>query len=439
MLEQGKISCDEAVKLLEALDNTPENNKKKEDNDTIISKALESTLKDLNSKISSISKSLSDKFESFGKEINGKDVMNTDNISKNLKILEAEYMDKLENIITSISKDKEGISSILFNKKSRVKKKKASDKFNISVNTLETCFKDMPLNISEYLPGIKDIINNLDIKNESANNLRSSYKRSLSRDTVINLTFENINGNISIENYDEEDIKINVSTRSSHKNIREIITLINEKNNYGIKASSIPGIYLHVEASIPSKKISNINISSSNGRINISDVRCSSICLTSYANRIYLSGIYCKSFQAAMEKSKIEFSDITLDKIVVKSIDTPLLIYNSNCLNYSINTTNSRVLIELSEDCRGCGLMDISNRNGRIDIDLTQCMEMGASIEAINNEGSIDIMVPGIIYCYNENLEQGGNQIICQTKEYEHSKNKIMIKAVTSKEAISIK
>lgn len=440
MLEQGKITCEEAEKLLKAIGHTSENNKNNLESETTVSETIERTLNGLNAKIESISKNLSQKFDTTANNLKGKEDINTGSISEKLKIIEDEYKEKLEAVLLNISKNKDGISSMLSDKTRVLQDSKGSDKFNNSIDNLEAYFKNFKVNIPELGTRMTDILSGINIKRDStANTFCNVYKRRLTKNENVNLVFENMNGSITIDGKDDDNIEIKVYTRSSHKNLREIFTLINEKDTYGIKGADYLNAHVSVEANVPAKKISYLRLSSSSGKISISDIDCNGISIASNDSRIYLSGVCSKLFQVGTENSKIEVSDGAFGKIAVNSFNTQILMYNLNCNDLAVNTSNSRIFIELSEDYKGIGAMDVCNKNARIDIDLTLCIDMGVGIEAVNIDGSMDIGVPGIIYSGSENFKAGESTILCETPDYSTSDNRIKIKAVTSGELISIK
>lgn len=400
MLEEGKITSEEAIKLLEALeenenfidyeeptDNMPNTDKTRkklleiEKNIKEQGKRVESISTDLGNKITNLVNSIIDKSSSF-------------NLGASYEILNT----KLEEDLTDIENPIIELESINGNIDVR---KWNKDKLSLDI-TVKFRNKDYDKddefynfyeegNVFRFVPINKDnIMISLDV------NLPDKYYEKINLKTT--------NGRIQIINFELDSISCNTSNGS-------ISTM-----------------------DITSK---NMDLCTSNGKINLSNITSPIINASSTNSRITLKDIQSKNIVVSTFNGRITFQNISSNNISGTTSNSSIELYSANSNKINLNTSNGRIICRdiYSENINE---IDLSTSNSSIDIELKDLNKPGY-FDLETSIGGISLEIPDLIYNVNRQVKLGTRKIIAHSVQFSEEKEHFKLKASTSNGSINIR
>jgi DUF4097 and DUF4098 domain-containing protein YvlB len=413
MLEEGKITSEEAVKLMEALeetdtfsDDTPIEEKK----DKLIN--MDKTMEKVK-EMEKVIKDQSKKVEAFGSDIGSK----VENISSDIGNKISNMLDSLKDIGSSSS-------------------------FTSNYETINTTLE-------------KDISH---IENP-----------------IIN--FKGINGSIIVNSWDQENLLIKVTCQYKYGNLREDDTFYNfyeEGNKIVFNPNFSSNISIRLEAYLPEKKYEEISLATSNGRIDIDDFSLNTLKCNTSNSSIGISDIYANDISLTTKNGKINIKDVSSPNIKANSTNSTINLKDVNSKFLEASTLNGRIIMKdvVSSSIIGstsnssidvndisCEILNLTTSNGKItcdDIDEEKIKEVKliTSNSSINSNigeieknsyfdletslGSINLEVPNLVYKVNKQARLGLRKVIAHSIDYKEEENHLMFIASTSNGSIKI-
>lgn len=407
MLEEGKITSQEAIKLLEALDETDAFSETKEDtasNKPFIDidktkeifsdieknikqqgKKVESLSTDLGGKITGLVNNIIDNINDKGSSINfnGPTETLTSKIEKDLDHIENPTIE-LESINGNINVkkwDEEKLSIDITCKY----KNKDYDKEDEFYNFYEEgdIFKFIPLQQSNVMISL-DVY--LPDKYYEKINLETNNGKIQVKDFRLdNITCNTSNGSISIMDIDSKSVEL--STKNGKINLNNITSPI-------------------------------INALSTNARINAKDIHSKNLIISTINGRIIFQNISSEIISGTTSNGSIEVNNVNSNKIKLITSNDKIIckdIYSENLDKLFLTTSNSVIDVELK------------------DLTKPSYFDLETSI------GGISLEIPDLIYKVNKQIQLGTRKIIAHSVDISKDENHFMLEASTSNGSINIR
>ncbi len=393
MLEEGKITSEEAIKLMEALEekeifedeNKEQSNRKsKKTEEESRFKDKFNTLEDIGSDIGNALSNMFDGIKDFGTSFGLK--YNYDIINTNLEI---DLKDT-----TSPSLDLRGING------------------------------DMILR-----PTNKDILSIF---------VTCQYKKGLLIANEPYFDFNNIDDKITFNPKYNSNISIKLEVSLPEKKYNEIKLNTSNGKIYAseLNSNSMNCITSNSSIDILGGNIELLDLTTKNGKIEIKDMVSSSIKSYTTNSGIYLTNINSSTIDAKTGNSKIILNNIKSDNVIcktsnstidAKSIDAPyitLTTSNGKIILSQINTYNAREITLITSN--SSIISDISEVNKEVLFDLETSM------------GNINLDLPNLVYTTNKQVNLGLKKIVAQSTNYDINNDHLNFVASTSNGSIKI-
>lgn len=455
MLEQGKISSEEASMLIEALDeseikaiNIEKNtlpltdNKILEDNITINKEKLRK-------KTENTGKNWEDNFE--------------ENIEKFEKKMEA-FGEKIEE---KFGKD--------FGKKMEAH----GENFGMKMSKIGENIAEGTLSFTDK---IMDMVDNFIDKGTFTNlfgnyeTIEETIEKNISSLENPELEFQAINGKISLKSWNNDNILIKVYCQLKKKDLdinRSIYDVIEEGNKIIFKPLYTNNVGIKLEVNIPQEKYKKIQATTTNGKIQadnitsesiifnttnssiillnstgdeldfktkngkiiVDDITSETISLNTSNATIDLDNIECTVIDAVTKNAKIIMNDITANKIYTKTSNGSINLEDCKAENIKAITSNSKILID---DIDTSILHNIFMKTSNSSIDVSfKDMNKTFNIDASTTMGKLDVKIPNLVYELNEQKELGSKKVLAHSVDYT-DENGIKVVTSTSNGSINI-
>ncbi|MBS4534403.1 DUF4097 family beta strand repeat protein [Clostridium sp. D2Q-14] len=363
MLKEGKISEEEAFKLLDVLE-------KKEDE------------KDFEAKLN---KNLEEKFNKFGENFGEK----VGKIGEDLSDGASSLTDKIMDMVDSFM-DKGGFTNILGSHDTK------NEILELEVNDIENPVLDIKgingnINLNPwskdyvYVKAICYIKKNKISTDENIMDLRKEKNK-----IILKPLF---NSNIGV--------KLDISVPLQYYNEINLITSNGKINIYDLKAENIISNTTNGSITLNSITSKNtIDLNTKNGRITLKDIKNNDLNIITKNTSINLDNVTCEKGTLISQNGKINLNNSTIDTIDINTSNSPIKVENSNIAYLFGKTSNGKVDIK-NLDITTLKETKINTSNSGIYIYLKDFYK-DYNISASTTNSKINLNLPQLVYDYND-------------------------------------
>lgn len=403
MLEEGKITSQEAIKLLEALEETDyfmdygtnEDEEKSinlEQAKENLIEALEKNIEDRKEKIENIGIDIGNKLANAFNNLFG--TGNLFNLSGNYKVINTQ----LEKDISHLDEASLVVKSI--NGKIDVKSW-GEDKLLIKITYR---YKNNSFTQDNSFYELYEEDNRIIFKPLYTNNVMMDLSLYLPQKHYKEISLTTSNGRIQLE-----DLKLNLLTCNT--------------SNASISLEDIVG--------------ENVDISTKNGKINLKDISSPILKAVSTNASIKLEDIESRDLMVATKNGRITLSHIAGEGITVKSSNGSIEADNLKGKVINLDTSNGKIICRDLDDGR-IRELNLSTSNSTIDVEMNHLSKMGY-YQLETSLGNINLDIPGLVYKENKQIDLGMKKIIAHSINFNEDEEHFILNASTSNGSIKIR
>lgn len=407
MLEEGKITSEEAIELLEALDeaesSSQSNTMEREENYFDEIENIKEEIKNSAEEIKNTAKTHAKKVEGLGSNL-GNLISNIVNniVDKNTSFsLNGLY----ETVNTKIEKDISNVENpiIDFESINGSINAKSWDEDKISMD-ITIKYRDKEFTTVDDFYNFYEEGNIFRFEPAYKNNLMISLDVNLPNKYYKEIYLKTTNGKIKVNDFKLGNLIVKTSNGAiSVENI----------NSDKIDASTQNGKILLNDISAPI-----INGETSNGSVSVKDINSENLSIATINGRINFTDVKSNNISGRTLNSSIEVKDVITKKVKLK-------------------TTNGAIVCK-DIDEKTISELDLSTSNSSIDITLEN-MEKAKYFDLQTSLGSIALGIPDLVYKVNKQTNIGPKKIIAHSADFDEEKEYVLIKASTSNGSIKVR
>lgn len=442
MLEEGKISIDEASKLIEVLD---EAEAKELDENGFFSKLKEEA-------------------------ISKNDTRNKDK-SKKDQNWERNFEERMENLGKKIESkfDKD------FAKKFEAKGEQFGEKMgrlgeNIAESTASLTDK--------LLDMVENVVDKGNFVNIFGNHetIAEKHEKNISNIDNPELVFQGVNGKILLKTWEEDKVHVNAICQVRKKDLdlnNPIYSIYEDGNKVIFKPSFTRHLGTKLEIKIPKKEYEKIHLMTTNGRIQASELNLKHLVCNTTNSTVNLSDVESPQIDIDTKNGKIRLEDIKATNLVLNTSNSTIQLTDVKSTDIKATTKNGKIILEdvitdsvLAKTSNAsinitdskARVFDTETSNGKInihDIDINRLDDLymktsNASIEANftnhnkpfridtkTSMGKITVNIPNLVYDVNDQKDLGTKRIVAHSPEFSEE-NGVKVIALTSNGSIQI-
>lgn len=398
MLQEGKISTDDAVKLLEALEKSstgtsPSGSRINEIKDELTAKLNELKIGEKASKLAS---TFGEKAEKLVEQLG--DSINAEKIGNSTEKFTEEFTKRIELLGQDIAES-------------------AAKFANTFADQLESLFDTV---YEQY---------------------RYSSSYTYTAENVLDIYLETGNFSVKVGPSDTKEIKVNISANSNVPQlvIDECFKAIIDTDSCKL-SSEFPGrTWGRIEILIP-EDINMLKISTNNGKCEISDIDVKNISCVTANGKISLARCHTDSIEAFTDNEKVILNKISSRTASIRTSNSRILIENSCLDNIDAKTSNAAIMINASrkgDSLNSC--YTLSTSNGKIDLGLASEEGFEHMVDAHTTMSSVDVKLTNLSYEMDKKSIGMQGTVQLKSEGFDTASNKISIIANTSNAPINIK
>lgn len=445
MLQEGKISSEDAAKLLDALDELElkESEKNNLDNyhstDSTPFEKIDTTKKDISS----------DKFKKYESKL------------ENLG-------DKIDKKIEKHSQDFEDWGNS-FGEKLSNKFVKIGDEITEGA----TSFTDKVLSF------VDDLIDKGTFTNVFGgyDTVIDTIEKDISSIDNPSLEIQGINGKISVKPWSEEIISIKAVCqlkKGTYDKDTSVYDVVEDGKRIVFKPKYSGNIGTKLDVYIPEKHYERIFLFTSNGKIEAQDIHSNELLFDTTNASIRLNDLHSNRIKACTKNGKIVSTDVSGELFNVETTNSSIELSDINCSNIEASTKNGKILSSdtvsdelclvtsngqiMAEDCKSKYIKcKTHNANIKVEDIDTSCLDKvelitsngqaelhfddntkAFKIDATTSMGYINIDIPNLIYTLNNQQQLGSKKVLAHSSNYIEGNSSIDVVASTSNGSIKI-
>lgn len=254
------------------------------------------------------------------------------------------------------------------------------------------------------------------------------------------LEIEGINGFITVKKHENENILIKSKVKSPYNNVDDILMFSNSENVVSVKLNKIGNISVSHEIYLPATKFGKIRLDTSNSRIYVEDAMADSFEAATRNAHIELMGVCSEKMSIKTKNARIQISYITGKDIEINTNNSVIDIKHVKAENIQAVTVNGRILVENVQNYDNASLlnMDLKTANGGIKVNMNDMDNRGYKITAKTTNGGINLLIPQITYNNVNKQGLGGSFIQAESVGYNDFPRHVEINAETQNGYIEV-
>jgi DUF4097 and DUF4098 domain-containing protein YvlB len=246
-------------------------------------------------------------------------------------------------------------------------------------------------------------------------------------------SIEGINGNILVKKHLDNKILIKTRVRSPLNNADGVLILDESEDEASLTLNKAPNMSVSHEVFIPAVKFKKIKIETSNGKIYVEDSMSEEFESTTRNSHIELMGVNSDKIAVNTKNAKIQVSYVIGRDIEINTNNSVIDIKHIKAENLKAYTMNGRISVENAQSYEGTTCMNLflKTSNGGIKINMNDMDSRGYKVKAKTTNGGINLLIPEMTY-HNINRQGVGSSFVeAESNGYDSYPLKAFINAET--------
>lgn len=256
----------------------------------------------------------------------------------------------------------------------------------------------------------------------------------------MNIEIEGVNSYIVVKKHADSKIIIKSRIKTPSSNADSVIMFNDTGNLVSLKLNKIGNISIGHEIFLPAVKFKKIKLETSNGRIYVEDSLSEVFEAVTRNSHIELMGINSDIINASTRNAKIQINYIVGRDIEINTTNSVIDIKHIKAQNIKAVTTNGRILAENVQNYQDAAemFMSLKTTNGGIKINMNDLDDRGYKVKAQTTNGSVNLLIPDMVY-HNVNRQgNSGSYVEAESSSYADYHQKVNINTETANGYIEI-
>lgn len=254
------------------------------------------------------------------------------------------------------------------------------------------------------------------------------------------LDLQALNGNIIVKKHLDSTIVIKARVRSANNDIDALQTFSSIDGHTSLKQNHISNMSVSLEVFIPQLKFSSIKLSAANGKIYVEDAMGEKLEVSTTNGHIDLMGVTSDKMSLRSRNGKINASYVIAKDIEMLTTNAPVDIKHVKAGKLKAETKNGRIGIENVQNIEGVDevQVELKTTNSPVKINFNDMEPRGYKIKGRTTNGNINVLIPQLTYHNVNRAGIGGSFVEAESLNYSSMLEKVFISAESSNGSIEI-
>lgn len=244
---------------------------------------------------------------------------------------------------------------------------------------------------------------------------------------------EGTNGHIVVKKHLENNIIIKTRIRSPLENVESILSYEENGKSISLKLRKEGNLSVSHEIFLPVLKFKNVKLETTNGKIYVEDTLCENFESITKNSPIELMGVNSDRIKLDTKNARIQVSYVICKQIDINTNNSVIDIKHIRSENIEAITKNGRILVENAQIYDNAVQLKINLKtsNGGIKVNMNDMEEKGYKVRAQTTNGGVNILIPNVQYSRLDKQGWSGNFVEAESKGYDGFPEKVSIEAET--------
>ncbi|RCX18265.1 DUF4097 and DUF4098 domain-containing protein YvlB [Anaerobacterium chartisolvens] len=254
------------------------------------------------------------------------------------------------------------------------------------------------------------------------------------------LNIEGINGYITVKKHTDSKIVIKSKIKSPVNSTDDILDFKDSGGSISLRPSRSGNISISHEIFLPALKFDKIRLETSNGRIYAEDSLSRVFESVTKNSHIELMGVNSDRISASTKNAKVQVNYIIGRDISINTNNAVIDIKHIKGQDVKAVTTNGKISVENVQNHESCPelAMSLKTTNAGIKVNMNDMDSRGYKIKAQTTNGGINLLIPEMTYHNINKQGVGGSFVEAESSGYGSYAEKIFINAETSNGYIEV-
>ena len=253
------------------------------------------------------------------------------------------------------------------------------------------------------------------------------------------IDLESINGAIIVENWDEEDILIEINCKYKDDLLssgEEFYEFYETENKIIFKPKFESKIMMNLKVYLPDKPYEEICLNTFNGELKIDDFNVDNLVLNTTNATITTNDIKAETFHVNTKNAKISISDILAQDIIAATSNSSIEISNVSSEDIILTTSNGRIALD-DIDADKIEYLELSTSNAGIEAKLGE-INKEIYLDLETSMGNINLEIENLVHEVNKQANFGKKKIVAHSINLNKEEKHLKLYASTSNGSIKI-
>ena len=255
----------------------------------------------------------------------------------------------------------------------------------------------------------------------------------------LNLEVQGVNGNILVKKHSDNKVIVKSTIRSPHDNAEELLVFSDADGSISLKSTKDENISISHEIFLPTVKFNTINLKTKNGKIYVEDSIAEIFEAQTANSNVELMGVNSDKINVTTRNARIQFGYIIGKNIDINAVNSLIDIKHIKTQSIKAVSKNGRIFIENVHNYKGCSdiNMDLKTSHAGIKVNMNDMEKRGYKIKAQTTNADINLLIPEITY-KNISKQLANSFVEAESSGYEGYEHKVNIVADTQNGDIEI-
>ena len=247
------------------------------------------------------------------------------------------------------------------------------------------------------------------------------------------LSLTGLNADVNIKGYNGDKISARIRYKPNNSS-RSAIDLIKLGGKYYLNYEEVDFQFIAIDAYVPSHMFKVINISGANGNMDISGLDCDQLQISNLNGQTVLSNLKANSISSESGNGRLTISGITAATAAIENFNGAIDAGDIDVEKLSLTNSNGSLSMSTTAfDRYDDYLWNVETNNAKLTFNVPTLPDLGYHIKAQAALGNIRIGLTGLEFLVNE-----PSMVEARTPSYDSRRKKIRLALETSNAPLTV-
>lgn len=248
------------------------------------------------------------------------------------------------------------------------------------------------------------------------------------------IEMEGVNGQIIVKKHQEDKIKIKTTVRSPKNNPDTFVRFKDEPSCVSIRLLDPGYSSVSHEVLLPPVKYGKVSLTTKNSKISVEDTTAREFSSITKNAAVELTGVTGDSILVDTRNAKATLKYVSGKDVSIRTENAEIEVNDIKTSALKASTANGRIAVDNvlpAEGAEALTSIDLKTKLGNIRLNMNDTGNAAYRVKAQTTNGGISLLVPKMKYTSTIKQTDGGRQIEAESEDYDSNPQKVDVYAET--------